>query len=70
MCVSKRSLTKDVEVCLRHLRQHQYHTIKYLGQKVDWSIDRVGEYWPISRHDLEQDNGLLFQLLKNEVVIY
>jgi hypothetical protein len=39
-------------------------------QKIGYCFDHVGDYWPISRADLEQDNKLLFQLLKNEMIVY
>ena len=39
-------------------------------QKVNDVINGVGDFYPIARLDLEHDNKLLFQLLKNEGVIY
>jgi hypothetical protein len=38
--------------------------------KVNDALGRVGNYYPIARADLEQDNRLLFERLKNEGVIY
>jgi hypothetical protein len=38
-------------------------------RKVNDVLDKVGSYYPIARTDLEHDNKLLFQLLKNEGVI-
>jgi hypothetical protein len=40
------------------------------GYKVNDALGRVGNYYPIPRADLEQDNRLLFERLKNEGVIY
>jgi hypothetical protein len=38
-------------------------------QKISDVLRRVGSYYPISRTDLEQDNRLLFQRLKNEGIV-
>jgi len=39
-------------------------------QKVDEALNGVGEYFPIARLKLEDDNKPLFELLRNEGVIY
>jgi len=44
--------------------------LNFSRRKVDWSIDHVGRYLPVRRLDLEQDNKLLFELLKSEGVVY
>jgi len=44
--------------------------LSFTLRKVSNVLDKVGTYYPIARSDLEQDNELLFQLLKNEGVVY
>jgi len=44
--------------------------LSFTKRKVDDALARVGSHYPIARVDLEQDNRLLFERLKNQGVIY
>jgi hypothetical protein len=43
--------------------------LSFNPRKVNDVLQRVGSYYPIARADLEQDNKLLFRLLKDEDVV-
>jgi hypothetical protein len=39
-------------------------------QKIHYALNNVGNYWPVARTKLEQENNLLYMRLKEEGIVH